>query len=230
MNKTVNVFSVVIMVVFALMSMTIILDLSISNIHLKAMPFKFETLSALALLFFFVNLIRVRRRWQGVKDMKAFRSFKFSCDVSDKLMRRSVAFSSLEILFMLGALTLFLRLSELNFDLVIVMVAVLVVLAMEGVVFLATLLKRGDAFRIGLNSKVVAYFGREMHLFFYTGLRRVEFYQNDLIAFQYKDDLVLFLPIYVIPESQRANFRDELIKQLESKKIYFDDALRNWGK
>ena len=97
--------------------------------------------------------------------MKAFRSFKFSCEVSDKLMRRSVAFCSLEILFMLGALALFLRLSYLNFDLVIVMVAVLVVLAMEAVVFLATLLKGGDAFRIGINSKVVAYFGREMHLF-----------------------------------------------------------------
>ncbi|MEX1002448.1 MAG: hypothetical protein WDZ35_10080 [Crocinitomicaceae bacterium] len=228
MNKIVNAFSIIVLSVFTLMAMTIIFDLSISSIHLKAMPFKLEILSGLAILFFLINLIRIRRRWQGVKDMSKFQRFNFSTSLSKTFLTRCKMFTTLEIIFMLGALAVFLRLALLDYKLMLFMIAVLLVLILESVLFLTRLLKKGKPFRIGINDKVIAYFGREMHLFFYTGLLRVELYQSDLISFKYREDLQLFIPVSVLEPQDRIPFRDALIEQLNKKNIYFDDALRNW--
>jgi hypothetical protein len=210
------------------MSMTIILDLSISNFHLKNMPFKNEILSSLAILLFLIGLIRVRRRWQGFKDMHKFSQFEFDSKVSKGFIKKSVMFTSLEILFMLSALFIFIRLYFIEKDLIIVMIGVMIVLIFESIIFLFLIISAGKAFRIGVNSRVIAYYGREMHLLFYAGLRRVELHQKDLFSFIYKDDLVIFFPASVLEDIDRIPFRDTLLNQLEEKNIYFDDALRNW--
>ncbi|MBD3639096.1 MAG: hypothetical protein HUJ25_17205 [Crocinitomicaceae bacterium] len=228
MNKVVNVFSIVVLAVFVLLSMVIIYDLSISNIHLKNLPYKVEILSTLAVLLFLIGLIRVRRRWQGYKDMKKFSQFDFSSPVSQTFMKRALMFTSLEILFMLAALFLFLQLYDIEPQMMVVMLCVMFVLILESIFFLFQLIRAGQAFRIGVNSRVIAYYGREMHLFFYSGLRRVELHQKDLFSFKYKDDMVLFFPASVLEEEDRIPFREALLKQLEEKNIYFDDALRNW--
>ncbi|MEZ4923183.1 MAG: hypothetical protein R2780_08450 [Crocinitomicaceae bacterium] len=227
MNKVVNVFSLIILTVFTLLGMTIIFDLSISNFHLKAMPFKMEVMSALALLVFLLGILRIRRRWQGIKDMSQFKQFELDMNVSKAFIKREKLFTFMEIMFMSAAIIIYIRLSLLDFDLMIVMIAVLSVLVAESMVFLSRI-EEGKTFRIGMNAKVIAYFGREMHLFFYTGLQRVEMYQSDTISFKYKDGLVLFLPIVVINEKDRLLFRETLVSILDEKNIYYDDALRNW--
>jgi hypothetical protein len=209
--------------------MTIIFDLSISNLHLRGMPYKVEILWSLSVLVFLLGLLRIRRRWQGIKDMNNFEQFELEFPVSKTLIKRGRLFTFIEILFVLGAITVFIRLAMLDFEMMVVMIAVLAVLALELIVFLARLMAAGKTFSMGINSKVIAYFSREMHLYFYTGLKRVELYQNDMISFSYKNDLVLFLPINVIPESEVMNFKNVLIKELEAKNIYYDDALRNWN-
>ena len=228
MNKVVNVFSLVILAVFTLMSMVIIFDLSVSNIHLRAMPYKVEILSALAVLFFLVGLIRVRRRWQGVKDMRKFSQFDFDSKVSKKFLNKALMFTSLEVLFMLAAMYIFLVFYNIEPQMMVIMLCVMIVLIIESIVFLFQIISAGKAFRIGINSRVIAYYGREMHLLFYAGLRRVELHQKDLFSFQYKDDMVLFFPASVLNEEDRVPFRDALLNQLEQKNIYFDDALRTW--
>ncbi|UKN00668.1 hypothetical protein K6119_13105 [Paracrocinitomix mangrovi] len=228
MNKAINVFSVIILAVFTLMSMVIIFDLAISNFHLKAMPYKRETLAALALLLFFVGLIRVKRRWQGISDMKKFSQFDFVSEISESRMKRGIMFTSLEILFMIGFTLLFLRLYFIEPDLMLVILIVIPLLLLESVVYLFKMMKGGDAFRVGINSKVIAFFDREMNMYFYEGLRRVELHQKDLFSLTYKDDMVLFFPATVLKQADRIAFRDALINQLEAKNIYFDDALRNW--
>jgi hypothetical protein len=226
MNKVVNVFSFVILIVFTLMGMTIIMDLAISNFHLRAMPYKVETMSLLAVLLFLLGLVRVRRRWQGVKDMNSFEQFEYETEVSKTFLKRERMASTLETLFMIAALTFFIRLAFLEADLMLVMIGALSVLILESIIFLFTI-KPGKTFRIGLNEKVIAYFGREMHLYFYTGLQRVELFQNDTISFKYEDDLVLLLPISVIKEQDRVKFREALLPILDEKNIYYDDAIRN---
>ena len=125
MNKVVNVFSLVILVVFTLMGMTIIMDLSISNFHLKAMPYKVETMSLLAIVVFLLGLLRVRRRWQGVKDMNSFDKFDVVFNISETFIKRERLMTSFEILFMLAALAFFIRLSFLDLNLMVIMIGVL---------------------------------------------------------------------------------------------------------
>ena len=94
-------------------------------------------------------------------------------------------------------------------------------------------MRGGPSFRLGINEKAVAYFNREVHLYYFTGLKRIELHQ-DMINFQYKDDLNLLFPLQVIKTEDRTDFRDALINTLEKhaannkgKNIYIDDAFRN---
>lgn len=190
------------------------------------MPYKVETMSLLALVVFLLGLLRVRRRWQGIKDMNNFEAFEVDFNVSKAFLKRERMITFFEILFMLSALAFFIRLSMLDLNLMIFMIGTLSVLAAESIIFILTI-KPGKTFRIGLNNKVIAYFGREMHLYFYTGLQRVELHQNDTISFKYEGDLVLFLPISVIKPEDLAKFREAMVKQLDAKNIYYDDAIRN---
>ena len=66
-----------------------------------------------------------------------------------------------------------------------------------------------------------------MNLYFYTGLQRVELHQHDTISFKYEGDLVLFMPISVIKKEDLPKFKEALVKQLDAKNIYYDDAIRN---
>ena len=231
MNKVINVFSIIVLVLFTMLSMVIIYDLAISNLHLKGLPYKIEILSGLAVVFFLIGVIRIRRRWQGLRDMNKFSQFDFDSDVSKTFINRSMVFTMLEIAFMLAALYLFSNLasiSTIDYQLMIVMICAISILIIESILFLFQILRAGKAFRIGINDRVIAYYGREIHLFYYAGLRRVELHQQDLFSFQYKDDLVLFFPASVLKEEDRIPFREVLLQKLEDKNIYFDDALRNW--
>ena len=112
------------------------------------------------------------------------------------------------------------------------MMVVLLILSIESGWFAYVITKKGNAFRIGISDRAVAYFDREMHILYYSSLKRVEMHQ-DMINFQYKDDLNLFLPLDVIQQEDRKEFRETLMRSLEEyglkkgKSIYFDDAFRN---
>ena len=193
------------------------------------MPYKYEIMTGISLLLFLVGLLRIKARWQGVKDMKTFDQFKFESNISKTFIKRSIAYTFLEILFMIGALILFIRLAQLEMNLMLSMLLILGVLIIEAFIFLIKLNGKGKSFRIGLNDKVIAYFAREMKLFYYEGLQRVELHQSDLISFKYKGDLVLFFPTTVLEDADIPKFKTALIEQLDAKNIYFDDRFRNWG-
>ena len=229
MNKAVNIFSMMTLVIFTMIALTIIFDLAISNIHLKGMSYKYEIMTGISLLFFLIGLLRVKARWQGFKDMKAFKQFNFESKISKTFSKRSMNYTMLEVLFMCGALILFIRLWMLDSNLMISIILVLSILIIEALLFVVALKAKGDSFRIGLNDKVIGYFGREMKLFYYEGLQRVELHQSDLISFKYKGDLVLFMPTTVLEDAEIPKFKAALIEQLDAKNIYFDDRFRNWG-
>ena len=225
MNKAVNIFSILILGVFTLLSLIIVYDLAISNLHLKAMPYKKEVLYGLSILFFLIGLLRIKARWQGARDMKNFSQFDFETSISKTFKKRCLSFTTIEILFTLGAILLFYNMSILEFDLMIVMIGVMTVLLFEAVIYLVRVAKGGPSFRVGLNKEIIAYFGREMRLYYFDSLQRVELHQSDLISFKYKGDLVLFMPTDVLEEEDKVKFRDTLIQLLEEKNIYLPRSL-----
>ena len=228
MNKGVNIFSVIVLGIFTLFSLTIVYDLAISNLHLKAMPYKKEVLYGITFLFLIIGLLRVKGRWQGAYDMKKFSSFEFVAPISKAFKKRSFTFTLIEALFTGGAIVMVLNMAKLEFEMMIPMVGVLCLLLLEALIFVAKILAGGNSFRVGLSPEIIAYFGREMRLYYFDSLQRVELHQSDLISFKYKGDLVLFMPTDVLAAEDKIKFRDALISILEEKNIYFDDRFRNW--
>ena len=228
MNRVVNILTFLFLGVYCFMLMVVVLDLSLSNLHLKGMPYKQEIFAGFAVLVFLMGMIRAQRRWQGMKDMRRYTSFAFVAEVARKHRMRGVALTLLEAAFFCGALFFCLQFLSLEPNYVIPMLAALGVLILESLVF-AILLRRGGAsFRIGINDQVIACFDREMHLYYYTGLQRVELYQADLINLGYREDLNLSIETTVLSDSDRPGFRDTLVQTLEQKGIYVNDSLRNW--
>lgn len=228
MNRVVNIFSFFVLIVFCMMMMIVVFDLGISNLHLKGMPYQREIFSGMALIVFVLGLIRIQRRWQGMRDMKRYSSFTFTAPVAKKHRMLGVLLTVIEATFSLAVIwvcTLFIELEPLF---AYPMIIVLSILAFESVLFAIKQAKGGKAFIIGFDDHVIAYFDREIHLFYYTGLRRAELYQKDLIHLGYREDLNLSIETNVLEDTDRTAFRDALIQKLESKGVFVDDSLRNW--
>lgn len=210
------------------MAIVVIYDLSISNFHLKAMPFKLEIFTSIAVVVFLLGLLRIRRRWQGMRDMLAYSKFVFTTPLAKGTKNYSLMFTLLEIIS-LGAISILLfKLNKIEPQYVMPMIAVVMVLVLESVIFLGMLLKGGSAFQIGIGKNTIAWYDREMHIIYFDSLKRTELFQSDLISFSYSEDLNLNMDADVIQKESRKEFRDALIKVLEAKNVYIDDAFRNW--
>jgi hypothetical protein len=228
MNRVINIFTFIVLIIFFLMVMTVVFDLSVSQFHLKGMKYKQEIFTAIAILVFLLGLIRIQRRYQGIKDMKRYAKFHFSIPVSTRHRNYGFVICLIEAVFMIAAIGACLLFINLEPAYVIPMMVVLSLLASESVIFGFALKRGGQAFRIGFDDSVIAAFDREMNLFYYEGLKKVDLHQNDLISFSYIDDLDLPLQTAIIDSHDRKAFRDALVEKLESKNIYVGDSLRNW--
>ncbi len=228
MNRTINIFSgITLLLLFALLS-AVIYDFSISNISLRGLPLKFEVFTGISFVIFLLGLVRAKRRWQGVRDMKNYKNFVYSKQASPKSLKFASLFSILEIVGMLCGLIYAYGLYQVSPDYVLPIIIVLGVLVLESIIFFMKLSAKGDSFKYGIDDEVLAYFVREMNLIYYKGLLKVELYQKDMINFQYKNDLNIIFPTNVIEKADRPEFRDNLIKILEDKNVYIDDAFRTW--
>ncbi|NOQ75538.1 MAG: hypothetical protein GQ574_26245 [Crocinitomix sp.] len=235
MNKVINVFSGIVLAIFTIFAMLIVFDLSFSSASLKGMPYTFEICLTFAVIIFLLGFLRIKRKWQGAADMKQFKGFHFVRQVSKPGLNHSLIYAYAESVFIVVAIIIFSIMADLEPKLMLPMLIVLAFLLIEEIIFIARLMRgtRSLAFRLGINPKAVAFFNREMHIFYYTGLRRIELHQ-DMINFQYKDDLNLMLPLQILNAEDRVAFRDALITTLEEhtannkgKNIYIDDAFRN---
>ena len=228
MNKSINIFSAIVVVIYCFFAMSVIYDLSFSSLSFKSVPYQEEICTALSFLLLILGILRAKRRWQGLKDMIRFKQFKFVIPVAKSRMNLGRIFTIVEIVFMGGFLYLLSRLAALSLDLTFPMIVVIGILMIESTLFLVRTLKAGNGFKIGIDKKLVAYFDREIYIFYFSGLRRVELHQ-DLINFQYKGELNLFLPLDAIEKNDLIPFRDNLIKTLEAesnKNIYIDNDFR----
>ncbi len=232
MNKVINIFSGIVLAFYTIFSMLIVFDLSFSSATLKGIPYSFEICLGFAVVIFLLGLLRMKRKWQGAADMKRFKGFLFVRQVAKAALNHSLVYALAEAIFMAFAIIVFSIMADLEPQLMLPMIAVISFLLIEGIIFIVKLVSGGPSYRLGINDKAVAFFNREMHIYYYTGLKRIEIHQ-DLINFQYKDDLNLFLPLEAINKEDRVEFRDALITTLEKhtanikgKNIYIDDAFR----
>jgi len=228
MNRIITIFSLFFLLVFCAMVMIVVYDLSISNLHLRAMPYKETIFTLFALCVLLLALIRIRRRWQGMRDMRRYKNFTFSTEIAKNHLLQSVIITSLEMLFFTATLLFCFSFQSSHPEYVFPMITSIIIILVESLIFVIRLLRGGISFRIGFNDELLAYFDREMYLYYYTGLQKVELHQRDLITFAYRDGLSLSFPTHAIPEKKQKEFRDQLILVLEKQGVFVDDSFRFW--
>lgn len=228
MNRVVNSFTFLALGLYCFLVFVIVSDLSFSTWNLKALPYKYEIITTLTLIVFMLGLIRIHRRWQGTRDMKAYTTFSYVTPIEKSHLRHGIIITALEVLFFCAVILFCYLYIELSPEYVLPMIAVLAFISLESLLFIFRQVKGGSAFRAGFNDDIVAYFDREMHLFYFTGLQRVELNQKDLINFGYREGLNLTFATDAIPKAERKAFRDALVQLLETKNVYVDDSFRTW--
>ncbi len=229
MNKVVNIFTLGLLIITSFFIFGSIYDLSISVYQVRNIPFIPEIVYGLSGLVLLLGLIRIRRRWEGVLDMKKFEDFEYSTQISKKSIQYSIIFFLAEIVF-LGFFAYFFYnshyLDEDNMILPIVLILVFLIIELFFFFIINLLVK--NAGKVGLNKNLLAYFDREMHIFYFDGLQRVESMQG-MLNFKYKKDLNLILPLNIIPENELQHFKEKLIEIMEEKSVYVDENVRKLG-
>ena len=226
MNRVVNVLSFIVAIVYCFIAVALVYDLSFSSMMtLKGMPFKIEITAGLALLLLLLGSLRVKRRWLGMKDIKEYSKFTFVVPISKTAKNHAIVATAIEGTFMFALFFLCFKMMRLEPQFAIPMMAVTSLLMLEVLLFILRIRRGGAGFRIGVSPQVIALFNREIQLYYFTGLKRVELLEGR-INLQYKDDLNLILPTDNIAKEDRKAFRDELIKVLEPKNVFIDDAFR----
>ena len=229
MNKVVNSISILLLLAYAFFAFGSINDLGISVYMLRTMPFLNEIIHGLTILILFLGLIRVKRRWEGVRDIKAFKKFNFSTPLSRSVKGMGTMFFLVEIIFMTFFVLLGLNSQLLDQGTILFpMFAVLGVFITETIIFLIKYRTEKSTFKIGVNENLVAYFDREMYIYYFDGLQQISVYQNRL-HFKYKLELHMFMELDLIPEEELLNFKAALSEVLKEKDVFFDESYREMG-
>jgi len=229
MNKVVNIFTLVLLIVLSFFIFGSIYDLSISVYHVRSIHFIPQIVYGISGLILLLGLIRVRRRWEGVLDMKKFNDFDYATQISKKSIQYSIIFFMAEIVFLSFFAYFFYNSHYLDEEnLVIPIVLILLFLIIELFLFYIINLIVKNNGKIVLNKNLLAYFDREMHIFYFDGLQRIESMQG-MLNFKYKMDLNLILPLNIIPEKELKLFKEKLIEIMEEKSVYVDENVRKLG-
>jgi len=228
MNKVINSFSLVVILVWCFFALGSINDLNFSVYTIKSIPFITEIVYVLTAIVLLMGLLRIKRRWEGIKDIKKFSKFVYSTRLSKKSIGLSTVFLIIEIVFMIFFILLSLDAYLMDKGtLLLPMFAVLTFLSIESIVFLVKLRTDPDI-KLGVNKNLIAYFDREMHIYYFDGLQQISVYQNRL-HFKYKTDLHLFMELDIIPKDELPAFKSALDSVLQDKPMFFDESYRELG-
>ena len=228
MNKIVNIFSLILLITFTFFTVGSLYDLGFSVYKVNDIPYVKAIVSGLSFLVLILGIIRIKRRWEGKKDISKFSKFTFHTAISRRQKKQASLFIAIEVIFACFFVIIFTTIMSMDEHYyVLPMLIIVLFLAIENLIYLILFLKDNKTFQIGISDQLIAYFDREMHLYYYDGLQRIEIYQ-DMINFKYKKDLNLFLNLQIVPEKELYPFLDKLKTTLESKHIFFDDSFHQY--
>ncbi|MFK8036648.1 MAG: hypothetical protein AB8B74_00030 [Crocinitomicaceae bacterium] len=228
MNKVINLFSLLLFSIFAFLAIGSIYDLGFSVYEVNDIPYIKPIAYGLSFLILLLGLIRVKRRFEGRKDIKKYRGFTFSAPISKVAINNSTVFLGIEIVFGVGLIIILVKIIGLDVqNLILPLLIIVTGLVVENIIYLVYFRLNHSIFKIGIGPQFIAYFDREMHLYYYKGMQRIEIYQN-MINFKFKKDLNLFLNLDIIPHNQQQAFFESLEKVLLDKNVFFDDSYHQY--
>lgn len=220
--------SLVFLILYAFFAFGSINDLNFSVYQLKEFPFLTQIIYGLALVIFLLGVLRIKRRWTGLSDIKSFTKFTYSTKLSKKAIILATVFFIAEIIFMV--FFLFLAVDSQKLDNGVILIPIFVTLALfviETLIFMVKL-HTSQNIKIGVTTNLIAYFDREINIYYFGGLQQISVYQNRL-HLKYRDELHMFMELDIIPEGELLNFKNAVAAVLKDKDVFFDESFRELG-
>lgn len=203
------------------MALTIIVGFDLPFDFLKTtgkyLPYRKEAFIALSCIMLFLVIRRSVKRWMALHIVNQKDRFQWSGKVSAERIKRVVVYSVLEIgIYCAVAIGLYKVTDEALFPSLALFVA-----SLDGLIFLM-IGGFGKKFRVGLSSKAVIVGEREVVLLYFSGLRKIEIFQQT-IFFDYIKGLQLSFPINCINEKDREAFFDALNQVIDKDKVFITE-------
>jgi len=224
MNKFINT----VLFVFAFLTFLFVVivgrDMPISFLRTTGqyMPYKNVIFIVIATIFLVIGGRRSAQRWMGIHLVKHTEKYQWNVPVGKRRTNRSIFYLFMEAFshWILAGLYLFFTKDALP------VTFALFVLGLDHL-FFAYFGGKRNAFRVGITKSALVIADREVKILYFTGLRQVSVQQNT-IYFEYIQDLVIDFPENVIPEDKHEEFKEELKKVINLKKVYLPESFKNY--
>lgn len=166
-------------------------------------------------LIFLLGVLKASKKWMGLRIVKQKERFQFSTEVSRSRMSRVLLYNTIELLFLLIFGAFFYSMSLFS--------------AYLGLTFFILLLEHflntflgiyRKMYRVGMTKKALIRVDREVNVIYFKGLQKITKHQQSLY-FEYSNDLVLHIPLDVIPEEKTTAFYKALRTQVDPDKVFY---------
>jgi hypothetical protein len=226
MNKVVNLFTLGLLFLFTFLAVGTYEDLSLSVYEVNQIKFINEICYGIIFTITLLGILRIKRRWVAIKDIKAFKKFIYISPLSKKAKLMALMFYLLEIIFLSFFIGVFVKELHLDVDgLITPMLIIVSLLVLEILIAAIYTLTSKNVMIIGVNKNLVAFFDREIHVIYFDGLQRISIYQN-MFHFKYKLDLNRFIEVDYIPKENLMAFKNALENVLKDKNVFIDETFR----
>lgn len=181
----------------------------------KTYPYKELIFSTVAGLIFLLGAFRSYRKWSGLNVVNQINRFQFNTANSQYRNKLVVSINLIEVFSFLFLAIAFMVFYNKAFYLPIIFFVFIIdslLNTWEGT--------KGKRYRIGMTNKAIISADREVVIIYFKGLKHVS-KQNDLMFFEYVNDLVLTLPLSSIPPEKQGEFVERLRTVVDEKKVYF---------
>lgn len=219
MNRFFNIWFVVIVLLNLPVALAVGLnqDFHVLGYRIPGEEFEYKHIyfGVSAGLVFLLGALKASKKWVGLHIVRQLQRFQFSTQISVARLKRVLLYNTIEIIFLslFGALFYSLATDAQYLGLVFF------ILALEH--FVNTLLGvNGKMYRVGMTKKAIIRVDREVTLIYFNGLQKISQHQSTLY-FEYTNDLVLHMPLDVIPEAEKAHFYSVLKSHVDPNKVFY---------
>lgn len=221
MTKLINLIVFFLLFITGLLVVFYHFDLEIGLIRGKYIPFVQEIIWGVTGFIALLLIFRVTSKWSSLLFFHRIRNFKWEGNMSSKRVQWVLTVMSLELIFLFTFGTFFLFFDDISF----ILGLLLLTLTIEKGLFIL-FSKKMNAYRIGLSSKALLYFDKDLKTTPIINAIKVEAQSGELFFIDVNGMAHKF-PLYAVKESDVKIFRQELETLLLDNNVMISQSFKN---
>lgn len=179
----------------------------------QEIPYKSSVFLIGAFLCFLFHFFRSLKRWTSLYIVNKKNQFKWSVKIGSGRKKRTITYTTIEILFMLILSFAFYKLTPVS----IAISLTLLISALDSFCFLIYGLNK---FKIIVSSKAVFISDREVYSLYFKGLRKISIHQQS-VYFDYIKGIQLHFPLDCFEEKDVSSFLNTINNLIDKDRVYF---------